>query len=66
MLRSCVACRSRGWDPDENRLRVRYAVSELVVYVADQFGHFKYRPYEAPLIFPVLYPYLARSVLALV
>lgn len=32
------ACRSRGWDPDENRMRVRFAVSELVVYVADRFG----------------------------
>lgn len=32
------ACRSRGWDPDENRMRVSFAVSELVVYVADGFG----------------------------
>jgi hypothetical protein len=32
------ACRSHGWDPDENRMQVSFAVSELVVYVADGFG----------------------------
>ena len=33
-----VACRPDGWDPDANRLQVRFGVPELVIYVADEYG----------------------------
>jgi hypothetical protein len=32
------ACRSRGWDPEADRLRVRFEVPELVLYLADEYG----------------------------
>jgi hypothetical protein len=32
------ACVAGGWDPDAERLEVRYAVPELQIYVADEFG----------------------------
>ncbi|MCZ6785072.1 MAG: matrixin family metalloprotease [Proteobacteria bacterium] len=32
------ACRSRGVDPDAERLRVSFAVPELLIYVADRSG----------------------------
>jgi len=32
------ACRSQGWDPEANRLEVDFALPELVVYLADEFG----------------------------
>jgi hypothetical protein len=32
------ACRTHGWDPDSERVRVSFGVPELTVYVADGFG----------------------------
>ncbi|MGH0029705.1 MAG: matrixin family metalloprotease [Myxococcota bacterium] len=32
------ACRAGAWDPDAERLEVEYEVSELHIYVADEFG----------------------------
>jgi hypothetical protein len=32
------ACRPRGFDPEADRLRVEFAVPELRIYVADEFG----------------------------
>jgi predicted Zn-dependent protease len=32
------ACVAGGWDPDAERLEVEYAVPELTIYVADEFG----------------------------
>ena len=32
------ACELEGWDPDANRLEVRFSLPELVVYLADEFG----------------------------
>jgi hypothetical protein len=32
------ACRALGWDPDAERLRVEFSVSELRVFLADEFG----------------------------
>jgi hypothetical protein len=32
------ACRSLGWDPDADRMRVRFDLPELVVHLADESG----------------------------
>jgi hypothetical protein len=32
------ACRPRGWDPDSERMYVRFEVPEAIVYAADEFG----------------------------
>ena len=32
------ACRVKGWDPDSQRLMVRFAVPELEIFVADRHG----------------------------
>jgi len=32
------ACRASGWDPDAERLRVRFELPELQIYLADDFG----------------------------
>lgn len=32
------ACRPQGWDPESERMDVRFEVPEAVVYVADEFG----------------------------
>jgi hypothetical protein len=33
-----AACQPEGWDPDANRLEVRFDVPELVLYLADEHG----------------------------
>ncbi|MEZ4216407.1 MAG: matrixin family metalloprotease [Myxococcota bacterium] len=33
-----AACVPQGWDPDAQRQRVRFAVRELEIYLADEFG----------------------------
>jgi hypothetical protein len=33
-----AACRPEGWDPNANRLQVRFDVPELVLYLADEHG----------------------------
>ncbi len=32
------ACRPQGWDPESERMDVRFQVPELIVYAADEFG----------------------------
>jgi hypothetical protein len=32
------ACRSLGWDPDADRMRVRFELPELVIHLADEAG----------------------------
>jgi len=42
------ACRPEGWDEDSDRLRVRFEVPELVIYMADRHGPLT--PHQVELI----------------